>query len=182
MAKIKNLVRKLRMQYNLTQEQLAKILKVSRQTISAIETGKYVPSLELALRIAKFFNKPVEEIFFFEEKENIMEQRPWGYFVNLLEEPGYKVKKLVIKPGQRISLQMHNYREEHWIIVQGEGTAIVGDQIKKVRKGDYVYIPKKTKHRLENTGQSDLIVIEVQIGDYLGEDDIIRFEDDYGRV
>jgi mannose-6-phosphate isomerase len=108
--------------------------------------------------------------------------RPWGKFEILLEESHYKVKKIEVKPGQRLSLQYHHKRSEVWVVVQGEGIITRGEDLIRVQKGSFVDIPIKAKHRVENTGSEMLVFIEVQNGEYLGEDDIVRIEDDYKRV
>lgn len=109
------------------------------------------------------------------------ETRPWGSFEVILEEDNYKVKRINVKPKQRLSLQYHHHRDEVWVIVQGTGIITRGDDEIKCSKGDFVSIPSKAKHRVENTGSEDLIFIEVQNGSYLGEDDIVRLQDDYNR-
>ena len=110
-------------------------------------------------------------------------ERPWGYFITSSEIQGnnYKVKKLLIKPGQRLSLQKHHFRDEIWTIVQGECEIQIDSNVFNGKKSDYFYISKEVSHRVSNSGDIDLIIVEVQIGDDLREDDIIRLEDDYGR-
>lgn len=107
---------------------------------------------------------------------------PWGKWVVLDEGDNYKVKRIEVLPGKRLSYQRHFKRQEHWRIVQGEGRVNVEGQPISVREGDGVDIPVEAAHRIENTGAETLVFIEVQRGEYLGEDDIIRLEDDYGRV
>lgn len=107
--------------------------------------------------------------------------RPWGYYQILAETPTYKVKRLMIKPGAKISLQLHAHRAEHWVIVSGEADIINGEQFLHLSVNQSTYIPPQTRHRLSNTGTQPLYVIEVQSGDYLGEDDIVRFDDIYQR-
>ena len=109
------------------------------------------------------------------------ERRPWGAFYVLDEGPGYKVKRIVVAPEGRLSLQSHKHRAEHWTVVAGAATVTVGDSVRELARGEAVDIPKGARHRLENFGTSDVEVIEVQFGDYLGEDDIVRYEDIYGR-
>jgi len=99
----------------------------------------------------------------------------------LAEEAEYKAKKIVVCPGQRISLQRHRLRTEHWYVVQGEAMVTRDDEDIFLRKGQSVDIPQGTWHRIKNTGEKDMVFIEVQTGDYFGEDDIERREDDYGR-
>jgi mannose-1-phosphate guanylyltransferase len=108
--------------------------------------------------------------------------RPWGTYTVLEEGAGFKIKRIVVKPGQALSLQMHNHRSEHWIVVSGTAKVTNGEQVALVRKNESTYIPAGNKHRLENPGIVDLVMIEVQSGDYLGEDDIVRFQDSYGRA
>lgn len=108
--------------------------------------------------------------------------RPWGSFTVLEEGNGFKIKRLVVKPGQSLSLQMHHHRSEHWVVVAGEAQIVNGDQTLHVRANESTYIPAGHKHQLANPGDELLIVIEVQTGNYLGEDDIVRFEDAYGRT
>ena len=108
--------------------------------------------------------------------------RPWGTYTVLEEGAGFKMKRIEVKPGGCLSLQMHHHRSEHWIVVNGEATVVNGDQVLTVKANESTYIPAGHQHRLENKKNNELILIEVQCGAYLGEDDIIRFEDNYGRV
>ena len=108
--------------------------------------------------------------------------RPWGTYASLKEEDGYKVKRITVKPGESLSLQYHHQRAEHWVVVQGTAIVQVGDVEHKTLPGQYRYIPLKEKHRLTNIGKDELVLIEVQCGDYLGEDDIVRLADTYGRA
>lgn len=107
--------------------------------------------------------------------------RPWGSWVVLDMTPQLVVKKLVVNPGARISLQRHKYRSERWIVMQGEASVQKGDETIHLCAGDGVLIAQDTKHRLLNTGKDELYVLEIQFGDLLSEDDIERLEDDYGR-
>ncbi|GAB4530629.1 MAG: cupin domain-containing protein [Pleurocapsa sp.] len=109
------------------------------------------------------------------------EIRPWGSFTTLEEGKGYKIKRIEVNPGHRLSLQMHHHRSEHWIVVSGTAKVICGDEEKIISSNQSTYVPQCTAHRLENPGVIKLILIEVQNGQYLGEDDIIRFSDDYAR-
>ena len=108
--------------------------------------------------------------------------RPWGYYKNLLEESYTKVKKIVIKPGQSPSYQYHFKRSEVWVIVQGSAEIKIDDVKKIYKKNDVINIPIKSKHQVLNIADEDLIFIEVQMGTYFGEDDIVRLEDKYGRI
>lgn len=107
--------------------------------------------------------------------------RPWGTYTVLEEQPGFKIKRIVVKPGQRLSLQAHHHRSEHWIVVSGTAKVVNGDSELLVTTNQSTYIPCGHRHRLENPGILPLVLIEVQSGAYLGEDDIIRFDDVYGR-
>jgi len=108
--------------------------------------------------------------------------RPWGTYASLKEEDGYKVKRITVKPGQALSLQYHHKRAEHWVVVRGTAIVQVGDVEYKTQPGEYRYIPLKERHRLTNIGNDELVLVEVQCGSYLGEDDIVRLVDTYGRV
>jgi mannose-6-phosphate isomerase-like protein (cupin superfamily) len=107
--------------------------------------------------------------------------RPWGTYTVLEEGAGFKIKRIVVKPGASLSLQMHYHRSEHWIVVSGTAKVVNGDQEILVRTNESTFIPAGHRHRLENPGRVDLVMIEVQSGSYLEEDDIVRFEDRYGR-
>ena len=108
--------------------------------------------------------------------------RPWGSY-NLLEsKDNYKFKTILVKPKQRLSLQKHYHRSEHWIVLSGTATVTIGKNKKLVCVNESVYIPMGTKHRLANKGKIDLLLVEVQVGDYLEEDDIVRYKDDYKRI
>ena len=108
-------------------------------------------------------------------------QRPWGSYTVLEEHEGYKMKRITVHPGASLSLQRHQHRSEHWIVVAGTATVVRGDEELTVSKNESTYIPIGFKHRLENRGRIPLQLIEVQVGEYLEEDDIERFEDNYGR-
>jgi mannose-6-phosphate isomerase-like protein (cupin superfamily) len=108
--------------------------------------------------------------------------RPWGEYFVLEEGPGYKVKRIRVKPGGRLSLQSHAHRGEHWIVVNGSATVTVGAKVRTLARGEVADIARTEKHRLENPGTEDVEIIEVQFGDYLGEDDIVRYEDAYNRA
>ena len=109
------------------------------------------------------------------------ETRPWGSFHVLDEQPGFKVKRIVVTKGGRLSLQSHKHRSEHWTVVNGTATVTVGDSVVAMTRGQSIDIPLSAKHRLENLHQGLMEIIEVQFGDYLGEDDIIRYDDAYAR-
>jgi len=107
--------------------------------------------------------------------------RPWGYYESIDAGERFQVKRIMVKPGEALSLQMHHHRAEHWVVVSGTARVTRGDEVKLLSENESTYIPIKTKHRLENVGEVQLFLIEVQSGSYLGEDDIVRFEDRYHR-
>lgn len=117
-----------------------------------------------------------------EHLEHLTVYRPWGSYTILEEGPGYKVKRVTVNPGGRLSLQMHNQRSEHWVVIAGTARVTCGDHMFDLYVGQSTGIPKETRHRLENRSHEPLHIIEVQNGPYLGEDDIVRFQDDYGRT
>jgi mannose-1-phosphate guanylyltransferase/mannose-6-phosphate isomerase len=108
--------------------------------------------------------------------------RPWGTYTVLEDSTRFKIKRIEVKPGASLSLQMHHHLSEHWIVVSGMAKVVNGERELFVSTNESTYIPAGHKHRLENPGVLDLVMIEVQSGDYLGEDDIVRFQDNYGRV
>ena len=112
---------------------------------------------------------------------HVTTHRPWGTYTILEESSGYKIKRIVVKPGKRLSLQKHFHRSEHWVVVNGTAVVRVGEEEKLVRTNESIYIPIGDVHRLHNPGNVDLVLIEVQVGEYLGEDDIVRIEDDFKR-
>jgi mannose-1-phosphate guanylyltransferase/mannose-6-phosphate isomerase len=108
--------------------------------------------------------------------------RPWGCYESIDFGPRFQVKRIMVNPGASLSLQMHHHRAEHWIVVTGTARVIRGNEITLLSENQSTYIPLGVKHRLENPGKLPLEIIEVQSGSYLAEDDIIRFEDHYGRA
>ena len=109
------------------------------------------------------------------------DNRPWGRWEEYLNEPGYRVKRIVVNPGKRLSLQKHHSRSEHWVIVNGSGKLTLDDTVREVAAGDAIYIEKGQVHRVENDGEEFMVIIETQLGICV-EDDIVRLEDDFGRV
>jgi mannose-1-phosphate guanylyltransferase/mannose-6-phosphate isomerase len=114
--------------------------------------------------------------------DNLESFRPWGRYRSLDMGPRHQVKRIVVKPGGRLSLQKHHHRSEHWIVVRGTAIVTIGTEAKTLHENESVYIPIGSVHRMENPGKIDLEIIEVQTGSYLGEDDIIRLEDVYNRA
>ena len=117
-----------------------------------------------------------------EAAEHPTDYRPWGSYTILGEGEDYKIKRIVVNPGQILSLQMHHHRSEHWVVVSGTAQVTIGDREQMVCDNESVFVPQSVKHRLFNPGKIPLVLIEVQSGRYLGEDDIVRFEDVYGRA
>lgn len=113
--------------------------------------------------------------------ERETDERPWGHYVVLDDAEDHKVKRIVVRSGKRLSLQVHQFRAEHWFVVAGTGVATVGADMVAVGAGDSLDIPVRTAHRIENAGDEDLVFIEVQTGESFGEDDIVRLDDDFGR-
>ncbi|MGR3294489.1 MAG: phosphomannose isomerase type II C-terminal cupin domain [Candidatus Scalindua sp.] len=107
---------------------------------------------------------------------------PWGRWEVLLDEPTYKVKRITVLPGKRLSYQKHFRRSEHWMVVEGKGVVTIDGKEIHIEKGNTVDIAREAAHRMANNGDEILTFIEIQQGEYFGEDDIIRLEDDYGRV
>ena len=115
-------------------------------------------------------------------KSSLKVRRPWGSFESILTDNTYQVKKIIVNPGQALSLQKHKFRSEHWFVVSGEASVRVGDKEQNLREGHSIDIPAGELHRLTNNTKNTLVLIETQIGSYLGEDDIIRVKDNYGRI
>ena len=130
-----------------------------------------MPKRKAHARLPGVTSRPIEEAW-----------RPWGSFHTLEAGPGYKIKRLVVLPGQRLSLQRHRRRTEHWVVVAGTATVVNGTRTLPLRRRACTVIPRQAWHRIENHGRVPVIIIEVQHGTYLGEDDIVRKQDDYGRT
>ena len=109
------------------------------------------------------------------------DHRPWGWFESLVLGDRFQVKRIFVKPGAALSLQSHKHRSEHWIIVKGTAKVTIEEHVKLVTEGQSVYVPLGAVHRIENPSKLPVVLIEVQIGSYLGEDDIIRYQDAYSR-
>lgn len=116
------------------------------------------------------------------EKKPEEDHRPWGFYIVLSDEPDHKVKRIVVYPGKRLSLQRHRRRSEHWHMVNGEALVTLNDKEIRLKKGESVDIAANAAHRIKNIGTENVVFIEIQQGDYFGEDDIERLEDDFGRV
>lgn len=108
--------------------------------------------------------------------------KPWGYYICLVSGINYLVKKICVMPKQKLSLQSHNYRAEHWIVIEGTALIVLNEKKQVLNYGDSIQIPLNAKHSLQNPYDKELKIIEIQKGEYISEDDIIRYEDSYGRV
>lgn len=113
---------------------------------------------------------------------NYKEERPWGSFEILHQEDQLKVKRIIVKPGKRLSLQSHKRRSENWVIIRGNALVTLDEEEIPLAPSQHVFIPAGAKHRVGNQGSEDVVFIEVQTGVYLGEDDIVRYEDDFDRL
>jgi mannose-1-phosphate guanylyltransferase len=114
-------------------------------------------------------------------KSHTTDFRPWGQYTVLEEHERFKIKRIVVKPGKRLSLQKHYHRSEHWVVVSGSAVVTKGEQEFFIKANESIYIPIGETHRIENPGKIDLVLLEVQVGEYLSEEDIVRYNDDYGR-
>ena len=114
--------------------------------------------------------------------DNKFDNRPWGNFEVIDIGPNYQVKRITVLPGKRLSLQSHKHRKEHWIVANGDAEVEINGEITNLKISQSIDIPLGSIHRLSNNTNSELIIIEIQFGEYLGEDDIIRYEDDFNRV
>jgi mannose-6-phosphate isomerase-like protein (cupin superfamily) len=114
--------------------------------------------------------------------DNYKEDRPWGSFEILHEEDNLKIKRIIVKPGKRLSLQSHKHRSENWVVIEGNAVVTLGAEEIRRSANQAVYIPAGAKHRIADAGEEGVVFIEVQTGAYLGEDDIIRYEDDFDRA
>ena len=109
------------------------------------------------------------------------EERPWGRYYVIHDQENYKIKRIEVEPGQRLSYQFHEKRSETWVIVKGNGMVIIDEKQQNISEGETILIPKKSRHRIENISDTQLVFIEIQTGTYFGEDDIVRLSDDYNR-
>lgn len=147
------------------------------ETDDALFIGKKGESQRVRHLVEELKKRNAKEPF-----EHLTTHRPWGRFTVLEEGVRYKIKRIVVHPQQRLSLQMHYHRSEHWVVVKGTAKVTIGDKEMLVHENESVYVPCSCVHRLENPGKVSLELIEVQVGEYVGEDDIVRLEDIYQRV
>ncbi|MBS0604820.1 MAG: mannose-1-phosphate guanylyltransferase/mannose-6-phosphate isomerase [Verrucomicrobia bacterium] len=147
------------------------------ETEDALFIGKKGESQKVKNLVEELKKRNAKEPF-----DHLTSHRPWGKFTVLEEGTRYKIKRIVVDSGQRLSLQKHYHRSEHWVVVKGTAKVTIGDREQLVHENESVYVPKSEMHRLENPGKVPLELIEVQVGEYVGEDDIVRFDDIYGRA
>ena len=155
--------------------------------VVGVENTVVVDTPDALLVLNKKYSQNVKNIIKFLNDKNFSEyvdvpplvKKPWGTYTRLKTEEGYQVKRITVYPGQKLSLQYHFKRSEHWIVTKGEALVQIGDETFLTKAGEHQYIPLNEVHRLTNNGKENLVMIEVQIGSYLGEDDIVRIEDDY---
>lgn len=159
-----------------------KIVTININDLIVVETGDaLLISSKGSSQTLKEVVKKLKENHSELHNTHLIANRPWGNYIVLEDSSGFKIKKIIVKPGKRLSLQKHFHRSEHWIVVSGTATVTNSDKIFTVRANESIYIKMGDSHRLANDGKIDLIVIEVQVGLYTGEDDIVRLEDDFKR-
>jgi len=155
--------------------------------VVGVENTVVVDTSDALLILNKKYSQNIKNVITFLNDNDLSEyldmpplvKKPWGTYTSLKKEKGYQVKQIIVYPGQQLSLQYHLNRSEHWIITKGEALVQIGDETFITKTGEHKYIPLNEVHRLTNNGKEELVMIEVQIGNYLGEDDIVRIEDDY---
>jgi mannose-6-phosphate isomerase-like protein (cupin superfamily) len=148
-------------------------------TIDRSSCHRFVVENFSTKRMVNDYLKVYKEIL---EQAKREDHRPWGYYTVFSDEPNHKVKNIHVFPGKRLSLQKHQRRAEHWIVLYGEGLVTLDGKQIRLKKAESIDIPKGAVHRIENPTNENMAFIEVQTGDYLGEDDIVRLEDDFGRT
>ena len=149
------------------------------QDLHLSKPGKTLYSqLKWSERASAMLRKQIPTSYFTGERD----ERPWGSWRVIDTGKQHTVKLIEVHPGQRFSLQIHNHRSEHWLVVEGCGEVTLGGDLIKVEQGRHIFIPSDTKHRIHNTGTGPLVFVEVQFGRFLDEDDVVRLEDDYGRL
>ena len=166
--------------YVATEKQLVALYGVENLVVVATEDAVLVARRDDGDGMRRLVDK-LKEVAPAVTEEHLKVHRPWGSYQSVDQGERFQVKRIVVKPGGRLSLQTHHHRAEHWIVVRGTARVTIGDEIKIVHENESTYIPMGSRHRLENPGKIDLELIEVQTGSYLGEDDIVRIEDDYRR-
>ncbi len=166
--------------YVTTDKQLVALFGVDNLVVVATDDAVLVAKREDGDGMRRLVKK-LKEIAPKITEEHLKVHRPWGSYQSIDQGARFQVKRIIVKQGGRLSLQLHHHRSEHWVVVRGTARVTIADDVKVVHENESVYIPIGAKHRLENPGKIDLELIEVQTGSYLGEDDIVRIEDDYRR-
>lgn len=165
----------------LSPEQKKMIATIDVDDLIIADTGDalLISPLKSAQKVKEVVKK-VKTVSSLHHEHNVV-HRPWGTYTILENNVGYKIKKIIVQPRKRLSLQKHYHRNEHWIVLSGTATVQIGDKISLVRPNESIYIKMGEKHRLSNEGLIPVVIIEAQVGEYTGEDDIVRFDDDYVR-
>jgi mannose-1-phosphate guanylyltransferase/mannose-6-phosphate isomerase len=166
--------------YVATEKQLVALYGVENLVVVATDDAVLVARRDDGDGLRRLVHK-LKEVAPAVTEEHLKVHRPWGSYQSVDTGERFQVKRIVVKPGGRLSLQTHHHRAEHWIVVRGTARVTIGDETRIVHENESTYIPMGSRHRLENPGKIDLELIEVQTGSYLGEDDIVRIEDDYRR-
>jgi mannose-1-phosphate guanylyltransferase / mannose-6-phosphate isomerase len=166
--------------YAVSDKQLVALYGVEDMVVIATADAVLVAPRQQADALRHLVNK-LKDVAPAVTADHLKVHRPWGSYQSLDDGARFHVKRIVVKPGGRLSLQLHHHRAEHWVVVRGTARVTIGDEVKVLHENESIYVPSGARHRLENPGKIDLEVIEVQTGSYLGEDDIVRFEDDYHR-
>ena len=158
------------------------LVGIGLQNIIAVETNDAILITNKSeSQKVKDIVKKLKEIEFSEGEQHLKIFRPWGFYTSIAQESTWQVKMIQVKPNGKLSLQMHHHRSEHWVIVKGRAKVELENKIEYLNENQSIYIPLGSKHRLTNPGKIPLVLIEVQSGSYVGEDDIVRYEDKYGR-
>ncbi|MES1155397.1 MAG: cupin domain-containing protein, partial [Pseudorhodoplanes sp.] len=166
--------------YAVSEKPLVALFGVDDLVVVASEDAVLIASRNNTTGMKQLVQK-LKEIAPAVTEDHIRVHRPWGNYQSLDMGVRYQVKCIVVKPAGRLSLQYHNHRAEHWVVVRGIARVTIGKDVKTLQENESIFIPLGTPHRLENPGKIDLELLEVQTGSYLGEDDIVRIEDDYRR-
>jgi mannose-1-phosphate guanylyltransferase/mannose-6-phosphate isomerase len=166
--------------YVASDKQLVALLGVDNVVVVTTDDAVLIARREDGDGLRKVVSK-LKEVAPALTQDHLKVHRPWGSYQSLDLGERYQVKRIVVKQGGRLSLQLHHHRAEHWVVVRGTARVTIGDKVQMLHENESVYVPSGAKHRLENPGKIDLELIEVQTGSYLGEDDIERIEDDYHR-
>jgi mannose-1-phosphate guanylyltransferase/mannose-6-phosphate isomerase len=170
-----------RSSYVTTDKQLVALFGVENLVVVTTDDAVLVAKREDGDGLRRLVQK-LKEVAPAVTEEHLKVHRPWGSYHSIDQGSRFQVKRIVVKPGGRLSLQLHHHRAEHWVVVRGTARVTINDDTKVLHENESTYIPSGAKHRLENPGKIDLELIEVQTGSYLGEDDIVRIEDDYRRT